>query len=162
MDRQSDGLRLVRQGSLNCLFDPPRGVRGKLRPFGGIKPFDPFHQTDIAFIDQVKQRQTQSAVVARDLHDQSQIGFDHLLARLLVTLLNAPGKHDFFFRREELYLANLAQIKLQCITAGHRRINRFDALNLILNSHQRGAWKQGCRELDRVSKTWSSEAGASR
>jgi len=38
-----------------------------------------------------------------------------LLPGRLVTALNSPGQRNFFRRRQQFYLANLAEIKLQRI-----------------------------------------------
>ena len=47
---------------------------------------------------EIKQGQADAFVVTGDLHDQAQVGLDHLLAGLLVALLDARRQLDFFLR----------------------------------------------------------------
>ncbi len=127
MDGQADGLGLVGQGALDGLLDPPGAVGGKLAALGRIEALDRFHQADVAFADQVEQRQADAFVVAGDLHDQAQVGLDHLLARLLVALLDARGQFDFLLRREQFDLADFAQVKLDggvAVVAGSLSLGR--------------------------------------
>ena len=112
MDRQPDGLGLVGQGALDGLLDPPGAVGGELAALGRVEALDGLHQADVAFADQVQQRQADAFVVAGDLHHQAQVGLDHLLAGLLVALLDAGGQLDFLLRRQQFDLADLAQVKL--------------------------------------------------
>ncbi len=70
----------------------------------------PFHQADVAFVDQVQKRQPQPLIVAGDLDHQPQVGRDHLFTGLPVPAADAPGQRDFFFGRQQFNLANLAKI----------------------------------------------------
>ena len=112
MDGQPDGLGLVGQGALDGLLDPPRAVGGELAALGRVKPLHRLHQADVAFVDQIQQRQAEVLIVAGDLDHQAQIGLDHLLAGLFVALFDAGGQLDFLLRRQQLDLADFAQIKL--------------------------------------------------
>ena len=60
----------------------------------------------------VEQRQADAFVIAGDLHDQAQVGLDHVLARLFVALLDPGGEFDFLLRREQFHLADFAEVKL--------------------------------------------------
>ena len=111
MHRQADGLGLVGQRAFDGLLDPPRTVGGKLAALGRIKPLDGLHQADVAFADQIQQRQADAFVIAGDFHDEAQVRLDHVFARLLVALLDAGGQFDFLLRREQFHLADLAEIK---------------------------------------------------
>ena len=113
MHRQTDGLGLVGQRAFDGLLDPPGRVSGQLGPLLRVETLDPFHQADVAFIDEVEQRKAKALIVAGDFHDQAQIGPDHLLARLRVALLDAPGQFDLLFRRQQRRLTNFAQVKMK-------------------------------------------------
>ena len=112
MNRQADGLGLVGQRAFDGLLDPPRAVGGKLAAFFRVKALDGLHQADVAFADQIQQRQADAFVIARNFHDEAQIGLDHLLARLFVALLDFGGEFNFLLRREQFHLADFAQVKL--------------------------------------------------
>ena len=112
MHGQANGLGLIGQGAFDGLLDPPGAIRGELAAFGGVKPLHRLHQPDIAFADQIQQRQADPLVVPGDLHDQPQIGLDHLLAGLFVALFDPGGQFDFLFRCEEFDLADFPQIQL--------------------------------------------------
>ncbi len=125
MDRQADRLALVGQRTLDRLLDPPRGVRAQLAALGGIETLHGLHQADVAFGNQVEQRQAEVRVVMRDLDDQAQVGADHQRARFLVALLDAGGQGDFVLRCEERDLADLPQVNF------NSGIAVFDAHNGI-------------------------------
>ena len=93
MHGQADRLALVGQRALDRLLDPPRRVRAQLAALGGIETLDGLHQADVAFGDQVEQRQPEVGIIVRDLDDQAQVGADHQRARFLVALLDA-GRED--------------------------------------------------------------------
>ncbi len=48
----------------------------------------------------------------RDLHDQPQVGLDHVLARGLVAPLDLAGKFDLLLARQKRGLPDLAQVDL--------------------------------------------------
>ena len=50
-------------------------------------------------------------VIVGDLYHEPQVGLDHLLAGFLVALLDLGREFDFLLRREQLHLADLAQIQ---------------------------------------------------
>ena len=112
MDGQTDGLGLVGEGAFNGLLDPPGAVGGKFAAFGGVEALDGFHQTNVAFADEVKQRQADAFVIAGDFHHEPEVGFDHLLARFLVALFDAGGQLDFLLRGEKANLADFPQVEL--------------------------------------------------
>ena len=110
MDRQADRLALVGQGALDRLLDPPGGVGAELAALLRIEAFHRLHQADVALGNQVEQRQAVGGIIVGDLHDQAQVGLDHLLAGGLVAPLDAAGKLHLFLAREKRGLPDLAQI----------------------------------------------------
>jgi hypothetical protein len=82
---------LVGQGSANPFFDSNRAVGGELRALIGVETLDGFHQAEVAFVDEVEQRQAEVLVFAGDLDDEAEIRANHVLASLFVTILNASG-----------------------------------------------------------------------
>src|SRR4029077_12527960 len=98
MNWQANCLRLVSERTLNRLLDPPGSVGAKLAALRGIETFDCLHQADIAFGNQIKQRQPEVCVVMRDLYDQAQIGADHERARFAIAFLDFGGELNLLLR----------------------------------------------------------------
>ena len=48
-------------------------------------------------------------VIARDFHDQAQVGLDHLFAGLFVALLDSFRQRDLFLWGQQLNLADFAR-----------------------------------------------------
>jgi hypothetical protein len=79
--RQAHRARLVHDGALDALADPPGGVGGKAETALGLELVDRAHQADVALLDQVEQHHAAVDVVLGDRDDQAQVMLDHLLAR---------------------------------------------------------------------------------
>src|SRR4030095_9580220 len=62
--RQAGGSRLVRERAHDRLTNPPRRVRREARAALGIELLDGAQETDVAFLDQVRQRKTAIQVAA--------------------------------------------------------------------------------------------------
>ena len=82
---------MIGKRALDALFDPPRAVRRKFATILRIEPLDRFHKANVAFINEIGQRQAKPLVIKRDLHDQAQVRVDHTLPRLVIALPDALG-----------------------------------------------------------------------
>ena len=71
----------------------------------------------VALLDQVQKAHATVQVAARYLHHQTQIAFDHTLARRLVALLGQVGIVLFFIRREQRNKADFVEVKLSGVEA---------------------------------------------
>src|SRR5690606_2421733 len=111
VDGQSDGARLVHDGAFDGLAYPPGGVGGEAEAAFGIELFHRVDEAEVAFLDEVQQRQAAVDVAAGDLHDQAQVGNDHALARRLVAAPCAPREVHFLFRGQQRTEADLVEIK---------------------------------------------------
>ena len=60
---------MIGQRALDALFDPPRAVRRKFAALLRIEPLDRFHKANVAFTNEIGQRQAKPLVIKRDLHD---------------------------------------------------------------------------------------------
>ncbi len=87
---------MVSQSSLDGLFYPPGTVGGEFTSLGRVETLDGLHQANVTLANEIEQRQADALIVARYFHDETKVGFDHLLAGLLVSFLNSGGKIDFF------------------------------------------------------------------
>ena len=81
MHRNTDGARLVCDRAGDRLTDPPGCVGGKLIAAAVFKLINRFHQTDVAFLDQVEELQTAVGVFLGDRDNQTQVRFNHLFLR---------------------------------------------------------------------------------
>ena len=89
--RNVDRLDRVDERALDRLFDPPRCVGGEPRTLRWIKAFDRADQTDVAFLDEVGQRQSTVGVVLRDGNDEPKVRADHaILCVSIVVIHNTP------------------------------------------------------------------------
>ena len=89
VDRDANGPRLVRDGPRDRLPHPPGGVGRELVSAAVIELVDGLHQADVAFLDQVQERQPAIGVALGDGDHQPEVGLDQLLLRRLGFLLAA-------------------------------------------------------------------------
>jgi len=134
--READRARLIGDGSLDALTDPPSGVGTKFESAVIVKLFDGTHKTNIAFLDQIKKGNASVHIFLCDAYDQSKVGLDEAISRLLplpdrhaealtlvggdlLTLLSRFGhpagldrlrEHDFFLRGEQRHRRGFAQV----------------------------------------------------
>ena len=114
VDRESDGLRLVGQRTLDRLLDPPGSVGRKLSPLGGVEPLDGLHQADVSLADEVQQRKPEPFIIVGDLDHEAEVRLDHEFPGLLVPFLDLGREVDLLLGGEELHLADLPQVELEC------------------------------------------------
>ena len=141
MDGQADRLRLVGQRALDRLLDPPGGVGGELAALARVEALDGLHQPDVALADQVEQRQAEVLVVHRDLHDETQVGLDHVVAGGLVAAADALGEGDLLLDRQKGSLADLLEVELEvaALRAGRGASSRLG----LFEERGRGVERRG-------------------
>ncbi len=76
--RNTDGARLIGNRARDGLANPPDGVGGKFIAAAILKFFDAFHQTDVAFLNQIQKRLATIRVFFGDGNDEAQIGLGHV------------------------------------------------------------------------------------
>ena len=86
------GLGLFGHGPFNGLSDPPQDAGRKLRSFSGIKTLDGLQYPEVAFADQVQQRQSDLFVFPGDSDYQGQARLDHNLPGPPVALFDPGGQ----------------------------------------------------------------------
>ena len=82
MHRQTNGPAVIGNRAPDRLPNPPRGICGELEAAPELKPVDRLHQTDVAFLDQIEERESASEVALRNRHDETQVPLDELALRL--------------------------------------------------------------------------------
>ena len=98
--RNVDRLDGIDERPLDPLFDPPGGIGAEAATGIGIEPFDRADQADVAFLDQILERQTPVHIVFGDVDDQPKIRADHPLAGLKIALLHTAGKFALILGRQ--------------------------------------------------------------
>jgi hypothetical protein len=76
MNRNANRSGLVGDGARDRLTNPPRRVSRKLVAAPPFEFIDGFHQTDVAFLNQIEKLQTAIRVFFRNRNDETQVGFD--------------------------------------------------------------------------------------
>ena len=113
VDRDSNDLRVVRNRALHRLADPPRRVRRELEPAPPVELLDRAVQADRALLDQVEERNTQSAVALGDRDDEPKVRLDHPPLRGGVAALDPLGERDLLRRRQEPTTPDLDEKQLE-------------------------------------------------
>jgi hypothetical protein len=81
--RDADGAGLVGNGPGDGLANPPDGVGGELVAAPILEFLDPFHEADVAFLDQVEEGLAAVGVFLGDGDDQAQVGLGHVRLGLM-------------------------------------------------------------------------------
>ena len=96
---------------LNRRLDPPHGVGGKTEAFFRLETLHRLHQADIAFRDDLGDRQAVAAIAHGDLGHEPEMAGDELLCRVAIVML-APtlGEHVFLLRFQHREFADLGEV----------------------------------------------------
>ena len=88
MDGYPDDAALVGEALDDGLPDPPRTVGRKTAAASVVEALDRLDEADVAFVDEVQQRQAAVLVVLRYRDDQAEIGGNHPVLDLDELLLD--------------------------------------------------------------------------
>ncbi len=87
MNRETNGATRVCNATSNGLTDPPRCVCREFETLAPVKLFDGMHQTQVAFLNQVKKRQTRCLIFFGDRNNETQVGLHELTLGLCAIAL---------------------------------------------------------------------------
>src|SRR5918993_2854494 len=104
------GAALVGNGTLHRLPDPPGGISGESPAAVGIELLDGLHQTYVALLDQVFERQPHPTVLLGYAHDEPQVLLDESLPGTLVSGLGPLGEVYLLGVREQLALVDVGEV----------------------------------------------------
>ena len=110
---QPDRARLVHDRALDRLPDPPRRVGREAEAALGIELLERVDQAEVAFLDQVRQRDAAVRVVPRDADDQPQVALDHRLPRGEVAGAHRARERQLLVGRQQRVLADVVQVELR-------------------------------------------------
>src|SRR5581483_2480329 len=123
--RNTDGARLIGDGASDRLANPPSGVSRKLVTPSPFELIHGFHQTDIAFLNQIEELQTAVRIFLRDGNDQTEVRFNQFALRLA----------GLMFARDDCLKTSL----------------HFDRRNLSLFFVSRSLYVESSRSAERTS-----------
>ena len=128
----ADGGRLVRDGTLAGLADPPGGIRRELEALAVVELLDGTVQPDHAVLDQIQERHAVTAVALRDRDDQAQVRVDHPLLGGQVATLDALRERDFLGGGEQVVTADLGEEAAERVGRDAGRVDRQVEHQLLL------------------------------
>ena len=83
IERQTHHAALLRDGLQHALAYPPHCIGDELEATGLVKLVGSLHQTYVALVDEVAERQTLVLVLLGDRYHEAQVGGDQLLSGFL-------------------------------------------------------------------------------
>src|SRR6059036_3543591 len=94
--------------------DPPHRVGREADAAVGVEVLDRLEETDVALLDEVEQVVEGALVLARDHHDQAEVGRDETPCRLpVLVLVPAHGELVLLLAREDGDAADLGEVALE-------------------------------------------------
>lgn len=159
MHGETDRARMIHDRALYRLANPPGGIGRETEAALRIELSDRMNEAEIAFLDEVQQRQAAFEVLAGNPDDEAQVALDHALPRTAVAVAGPPAEHALLLGREQRRQADLAQIEPGRVrwlaTAGAHEDPRRPPLFIFDRGVQRtGRWRSGSTGLpfNRISK----------
>src|SRR5215204_2756600 len=80
----------------NSLTYPPHSIRNKFKAFGFVEALGSLNQTNIAFINKIRKRESLELVLFGYRNHKSKVGFGEAISCFLVPGFNATGENYFF------------------------------------------------------------------
>src|SRR5215213_8014340 len=111
--RNADRLTGIDERPLDRLLDPVAGISAETRAHRRVEALDCAEQAEVAFLDEILQREALAGVAAGDVYDEAQVGADHAIAGGQVAFADAGGQLLLFAGVEEGGLVDLAKVGFQ-------------------------------------------------
>src|ERR1700730_5540885 len=92
--RNADRAGVIRDSALHRLANPPRRVGRELEAAAPVELLDGAVEPERSLLDQVEERNAETAVALRDRDDQAQVRFDHPPLPKRVAALYRLREHD--------------------------------------------------------------------
>src|SRR5690242_15547266 len=157
MEWDAHDARLLGARLKDCLANPPHRVRDELDAPRLVELSRRPHQPDVAFVDQVRERDATRLVLLRDRNDEAQVGTDKGIQRLAVAGANATPQLDLLLTAHQRIASDLLEVQRQRIdsftTAGmawmpHQTLRRvmgeISSLRPVTESVQHRSWVREC------------------
>src|SRR3954470_4350415 len=135
VDGNTDRARVVRDGALHRLGDPPGRVRGDLVAAPPVELLDRAVEAERALLDQVEEGDAEAAVALGDRDHESEVRLDHPALGEQVAALDRLREHDLLGRGQELVPPDVGEEELEAVgRADHRlrlRVGRLGRRRLL-------------------------------
>src|SRR4029079_17459639 len=124
VDGNADGARVVGDGALHRLADPPGGVGRELEAPPPIELLHGPVEAESPLLDQVQERDAEAPVALGDGDDETEVRLDHLPLGDEIALLDLLGERDLFKGGQKLVLADVREEKLQAVAGAVMNVLR--------------------------------------
>ena len=118
-----------------------------------VELFDRAHKSEVAFGDQVAEREAESLEIVRDLHDQAQVRLDKRGAGFIVQgavfAVDLRRQHFFLFRRDQRDLSDFVHVQLHGVGLRDEALFRRDLGVLLVELRVPGLSGHVLAEVDR-------------
>jgi len=115
VQRHANRASLARERREDRLTDPPHGVGDELYALIRIEFAGSREQTNVAFTDEIDERQAAVLIFFCDRDDEAEVPLHQLLECILVTGADLLGEVDFFRSFEERIGADLVEVLVENI-----------------------------------------------
>ena len=122
VDGHADRARVVGDGALHRLPDPPGRVRRELVAAAPVELLDRAVQPERPLLDQVQERHAEPAVALRDRHDQAEVRLDHPALGGRVAALDRLREVDLLGGGQQLVAADVGEEELQAVGGAADRL----------------------------------------
>ena len=110
MNRNTNGSRLICDGSGDGLTNPPGCIGGEFITLCVIELVDRLNQTQVSFLNQIQERQSTIQISLCDADYQTQVAFTKLFLRFFIALLHTNRQFPLFICRQQGNLSDFLQI----------------------------------------------------
>ncbi len=110
--RNTDGTRLIGNGSGNGLANPPGSISTEFIAAMIIEFFHGFDQPQIAFLNQIEEKHTAADVAFGNADHQTEVGFCQTFFGSFITFFHALCQFDFLIGRKQRHTADLFEVHL--------------------------------------------------
>src|SRR5690242_4966194 len=101
IQRNTYDARLLRERLQNCLTNPPNRVRDELDPLRLVEFVRGANETEVALVDEIRERDALVLILLRDGHDEAEIRAHQLVERFLIALANALRQPHLLVARDQ-------------------------------------------------------------
>ena len=117
MHRDTNGTRLICNGTGNCLSDPPCCIGREFKAFMEVEFFNCLNQPQITFLNQIQEQHPTTNISFCDADYQTQVRFCQFLFGFFVAFFHTSCQFNFFLCCQQGHFTNFFQIHT------HRVIN---------------------------------------
>lgn len=131
----ANGSRPIGQRPHYRLANPPHGVGAEPIAFAVIESLYGAHQTNVAFLNEVQQREALIEIALCDADHQPEVRLDHAPLRVLTAVLDAHRKFDFLLRRDARKAGDFAEIGGNAIDDDAMLVNLVQLVGVRCGDH---------------------------